>query len=161
MNSTSWLLIAALLLLVLLSAFFSAAETAYSAANRNRLKAMADDRVRGANRALRLLDDYESLLTSILVGNNVVNITATAIATVMFTRFAGDNGATISTVVMTVVVLIFGEVGPKTLAKKRPERFSTSIAGIMSALVFMTRPIDLLFSALRNLLNRFFQHDDE
>ena len=107
-----------------LSAYFSATETAFSSANTTRLRAMAEKGSRNAALACRLLGQYDKLLSTILIGNNIVNILMASIGTVLFVRCYGDAGATISTVVVTVVVLIFGEITPKSVAKDAPERFA-------------------------------------
>ena len=117
-NST---ILLAILVLVALSAFFSASETAFSSLNRVRLKVRADDGDVRAARAVKLIDRYDDLLSAILIGNNIVNIASASLATVFFTRLFQDNGPTISTAVMTAIVLIFGEVTPKSLAKEMPE----------------------------------------
>lgn len=161
MNPSMWLLVVMLFVCVALSAFFSASETAYSALNRVRLKNMAADGRRGARKALELSDHYDQLLTTILIGNNVVNIAATAMATVLFTGLMGDMGPTLSTVVMTLLVLIFGEVSPKTLAKERPERFAMAVARPLAVLMVILRPLDWCFSLLRRLLARMFKPEED
>ena len=161
MNPSMWLLVVMLFVCVALSAFFSASETAYSALNRVRLKNMAADGRRGARKALELSDHYDQLLTTILIGNNVVNIAATAMATVLFTGLMGDMGPTLSTVVMTLLVLIFGEVSPKTLAKERPERFAMAVARPLAVLRVILRPLDWCFSLLRRLLARMFKPEED
>lgn len=161
MNPSMWFLVAMLFVCVALSAFFSASETAYSALNRVRLKTMAADGKRGAKLALTLSDHYDQLLTTILIGNNVVNIAATAMATVLFTGLVGEMGATLSTVVMTLIVLIFGEVSPKTLAKERPERLACAVAAPLRVLMVVLRPIDWCFSLLRKLLGKVFKPEQE
>ena len=135
-----------IVILVLLSAFFSATETAYTSANRIRLKNMAQDGNKRAAHAIKLIDRYDSLLSTILVGNNVVNIMNTAIATVLFVLLFGSYGATVSTIVMTVVVLVFGEITPKTLAKERPEAFAMFAAPIIHALMIIFTPVNWVFS---------------
>ena len=108
---------------LLLSGYFSATETAFSSFNKTRMKTLAEKGNRRASLVLKLAEDYDRLLSTILIGNNVVNIGLTSIATVMFVRILGGNqdlGATVSTIVTTVIVLIFGEVSPKSLAKERP-----------------------------------------
>ena len=110
--------IVALLFLVICSAFFSASETAYTSLNTVRMKHMAAEGDARAAKVLKLAERYESLLSSILVGNNIVNIAASSIATVLATAIVGpENGALVSTVVLTLVLLIFGEVMPKSIAK--------------------------------------------
>ena len=128
MDTTMWVLVGALAMCVALSAFFSASETAFSALNKVKLKTMIADGNKKAELALRLAEDYDRLLTTILIGNNIVNIAATAMATVLFTGLAGDMGATLSTVVMTLVILMFGEITPKSTAKEMPERLAMVVA---------------------------------
>ena len=146
-----------IVILVLLSAFFSATETAYTSANRIRLKNMAQDGNKRAAHAIKLIDRYDSLLSTILVGNNVVNIMNTAIATVLFVLLFGSYGATVSTIVMTVVVLVFGEITPKTLAKERPEAFAMFAAPIIHALMIIFTPVNWVFSQWKKLLFLVFK----
>lgn len=157
MNLTMAILIAALALCVALSAFFSASETAFSAVNRTRLKTMQQDGVKRAGRALALAEDYDRLLTTILVGNNVVNIAGTSIATVLFTGLCGSMGATVSTVVMTLLILMLGEVSPKTLAKQSPERFAMAVAAPLRGVMAVLRPVNALFACWQRLLLRIFK----
>ena len=152
MNLTMGILTAALILCVALSAFFSASETAYAAVNRTRLRARQQEGERRAGLALELAENYDQLLTTILVGNNVVNIAGTSIATVLFTGLVGSMGATLSTVVMTMLVLLFGEVSPKTLAKESPERFAIASARILRASMVVLKPVNRLFAVWRRLL---------
>ena len=108
MEPGSWILVGVLAVLVVLSAYFSATETAFSSLNRIRLKSLAEGGDKKAALALSLEENYDKLLSTILIGNNIVNIASASIATVVFVAFLGDLGVTVSTVVMTVVVLIFG-----------------------------------------------------
>ena len=147
----------ALILCILLSAFFSATETAFSASNRVRLKTVEGPRKERAQLALKLLEKYDSLLTTVLIGNNVVNIAGTSIATVLFVsrimRSAGEGAAaTTASAVMTVLVLFLGEVGPKTLAKQQPEKFAMAASPVIRVLMTLLRPLDLLFAGWRKLL---------
>ena len=152
----------ALILCILLSAFFSATETAFSASNRVRLKTVEGPRKEKAQRALALLEKYDSLLTTVLIGNNLVNIAGTAIATVIFIRIlGGDSGATVASVVMTVLVLFLGEVGPKTLAKQQPEKFAMAVCPVIRVLVVLLKPLDLLFSLWRKLLAKLIKPEPE
>ena len=157
MNPISGILLAALVVCVALSAFFSSSETAFSAVNKVRLKAMTQNGNGRAKRALDLAEDYDRLLTTILVGNNVVNIAGTSIATVLFTMWLGGLGATASTVVMTVLILIFGEVSPKALAKESPETIAMAVAGPLRALETVLAPVNALFILWRKLLSRIFK----
>ena len=154
MTTTMWILLAALLVCVALSAFFSSSETAFSAVSRVKLKTMCQDGDKRAALALCLAEDYDRLLTTILVGNNVVNIAGTSIATVLFTAWVGHMGATLSTVVMTVLILIFGEVSPTALAKESPESVAMAVAPVL-------RPINALFSLWRRLLGKIFKPQDD
>ncbi len=111
------------------SAFFSASETAFSFLNQIRLKSRAEDGDSSAARVLAMAEKYDKLLSTILIGNNIVNIAAASIGTILFTRMLGaERGATVSTIVLTMVVLIFGEVTPKSLAKEMPETVATAVA---------------------------------
>ena len=109
---------------LIMSAYFSATETAFSSLNKTRLKVLADNGNKRAALALKLAGDYDKLISTILIGNNIVNIMVASIGTLLFVGLYGDMGATISTVVVTVVVLIFGEITPKSVAKDAPERFA-------------------------------------
>ena len=154
----------ALILCIALSAFFSATETAFSASNKVKLKTVDGPRKERAGLALKLLDKFDSLLTTVLIGNNVVNIAGTAIATILFTRVVGgqeDLGATVASVVMTVLVLFLGEVGPKTLAKQQPEKFAMSVSPVVRVLVILLKPLDLLFSQWRKLLSKMIKPEPE
>ena len=118
MDDGSTFMIVALIVLIGLSAFFSAAETAYNSLNEIRLKSKADDGDEKAAHTLALVERYDSLLSTILIGNNIVNIGASSLATVLFTRLVGGvYGPTVSTIVMTLLVLTFGEITPKSMAK--------------------------------------------
>jgi len=130
-----------LALLIILSGFFSGSETGMMALNRYRLKHLAKQGHRGANKALRLLSQPERLISGILIGNNFVNILASAIATVLAIKFFGDNGIAIATFSMTVVILIFAEVTPKTLAALRPERIAFFSAYILEPLLAVLSPL--------------------
>lgn len=158
-----WLSLAALLLCVCMSAFFSASETAYSSVNKVRLKTIEGSKRSKAQLALKLSEDYDNLLMTILVGNNIVNIAGTAIATVMFTNLInGDAGATVSTVVMTVVILIFGEISPKSLAKENAERVAMFAARPLFIIGKILVPLGLFFRMWKSLLHKVFRpRDDE
>ncbi len=136
-----WGTIAAIVALLLLSAFFSGSETALTAASRPKLNGMADKGSTGARRALGLTDDRERLIGSVLLGNNLVNILATSLATSLFTLLFGDNGVALATLVMTLLVLIFAEVMPKTYAITNPELAATRVSGIIRAVVLVLSPV--------------------
>ena len=157
MDSHSTGLIIVLILLVFLSAYFSATETAFSSLSRVRLKNMAENGNRRAKLAYRLADHYDELISSILVGNNIVNIAASSIATVLFIGWFQDNGPTVSTIVMTVVILICGEVTPKSIAKESPERFAMFSAPIINVLNFVFKPVNILLVGIKNGVNKLFK----
>ena len=122
--------------LLAMSSFFSATETSFSALNRTRLKNMAEKGNKRAAAALKLAENYDSLLSSILVGNNIVNISLASIGTVLFVDLMGSSsGPTVSTIVCTVVVLIFGEITPTSIAKEMPESFAMAVTPIMRVLL--------------------------
>ena len=151
-----------LVVLVILSAYFSATETAFTSLNRIRLKSKADAGNRRAALALRMVDQYDNLLSTILVGNNIVNLSASSLATVFFTEgLRLQNGAVISTAVITIVVLVFGEVSPKSLAKEYPESFAMFSAPIMRILMVILTPVNFLFSLLKKLLSMVFHKEGD
>ncbi|MCI6272817.1 MAG: hemolysin family protein [Erysipelotrichaceae bacterium] len=158
MNNNTMILV--LIILVFLSSLFSSIETAFSSANRIRLKNLSEDN-KEAKRALDILDDFDKFLSTILVGNNIVNIVATTIATVLFTRFFNDNGPTISTIVMTIVILVFGEVTPKSLAKKMPEVIAIKFSGFVKVLITLLTPFTFLFKLIKIVLDKFIKNDED
>ncbi len=147
----------ALILLILFSAYFSATETAFSSLSRTRLKTLAEKGSRRAALALSLSDNYDRLISTILIGNNVVNIAAASIGTVLFVGLYGDIGATVSTVVLTVLVLIFGEVTPKSIAKDNPERFSMFSAPFIRVLIWIFKPLNYLFGLWKKMISRLLR----
>ena len=141
MDSTSIGMTVALVILVAMSAYFSATETAFTSLNRIRLKSRADNGDQRAARALALAEDYDKLLSTILIGNNIVNNVATTIGAVLFIRLLDDvRGPTVSAIVLTVVILIFGEVSPKSLAKESPEAWAMLSAPLLRAFVAVLTP---------------------
>ena len=156
MDDGSLTLLVALVILVAFSAFFSASETAFSSLNQIRLKSRAEDGDPSAARVLAMSEQYDKLLSSILIGNNIVNIAAASIGTVLFTRLLDpQRGATVSTIVLTIVVLIFGEVTPKSLAKEMPERVATAVSPFLSLLMLLLSPLPWLFTQWKKLLGHF------
>ena len=149
--------------LLLVSSFFAATEMAFTSLNRVRLKHLADNGNKNAELAFRLLRDYDKLLSTLLVANNVVNIAMASITTVLFIKWFGDNGnsATFSTLVVTVVVLLFGEFTPKSLAKKSPERFALFAAPLVKGVVVLLAPINFLFYLWQKLISKIFRGADE
>ena len=146
---------------LILSAYFSATETAFSSANSTKLKTLAEKGSKKAKLACELLEHYDKLLSTILIGNNIVNILMASIGTVLFVRHYGDAGATISTVVVTVVVLVFGEISPKSVAKDCAERFAMFSAPILQVFLFVLTPLNFLFSLWKKLLAKVFRLNGE
>lgn len=146
---------------IMMSAYFSATETAFLSINKTRLKTMAEKGNRRAERVLKLSDRYDKLISTILIGNNIVNIAVASVATVFFVKFFGDAGATISTAVVTVLVLIFGEITPKNIAKDSPDSFACFSAPIIGALMVLFAPLNFLFSLWKKLINKLFTHEDD
>ncbi len=144
--------------MIVFSAFFSASETAYTSANKIRLRSKAENGKKSAERALKIIEKYDKTLTTILIGNNIVNILTSSLATVLFIDLLGnaDKGSVVSTIVVTIVVLIFGEILPKTLAKSHSESFACAISGIMSFLMTVFTPLSAVFILLQKGANKLF-----
>ena len=141
---------------IVMSAYFSATETAFSSLNKTRLKVLADNGNKRAALALKLSEDYDKLISTILIGNNIVNIMVASIGTLLFVGLYGDIGATVSTGVVTIVVLIFGEITPKSMAKEMPETLAMGFAPVLSALVTIFTPLNALFGAWKKFLAKRF-----
>lgn len=148
-----------MLLFVALSGFFSASETAFSTLNGTRVKNMARGGDKGAQRVLKITEQYDKLLTTILVGNNLVNIGLTAVATVWFIELLGDAGSSVATAVVTVVVLIFGEITPKSFAREAPEAIAKAIAPVLRALMAVMTPVNWLFTQWKRWMAKLFHRD--
>ena len=164
MDDGSILQVLALIVLLFLSAYFSATETAFSSMNRIRIKNLAGEGNKRAARVLRLSDNFDRLLTTVLIGNNIVNIVTTALATLLFIKVCrGDQalGTTLATVTVTVAVLIFGEITPKTLAKESPERFAMFSAPFISVMIYLLYPLNLIFMGWRKLLSLIFKPGED
>lgn len=163
MDTDIWLKLLLLVILIAFSAFFSASETAFTSLNKIRLKMMADDGIKSAARAYSLTENYDKFLSTVLIGNNIVNIASTSIATVLFIDLLRNEslGSTISTVVMTVVVLIFGEISPKSIAKEKPESFAMFAAGFLKFLMFLFTPLVAFFVVWKKMLKKVFRLDNK
>lgn len=153
-------MIIAIVVCICFSAYFSASETAFTSVNRIRIKNLANDGDKRARTVLELSERYDDLLSTILVGNNIVNIAASSLATVLFLKLYPIYGATISTVVITIVVLIFGEISPKSLAKENPEKFAMATASILNFFMLILSPVNWLFKCWKKLLALVFHTDD-
>lgn len=154
---------------IILSAYFSATETAFLSLNKTRLKTIAEKGNKKAIKALQLSDNYDRLISTILIGNNIVNILVSSIGTLFFVDIltnaqyhnAQRIGATISTIVITIVVLIFGEITPKSVAKDMPEKFAMFSSPFISALIVLLTPVNFLFSAWKKLVSKVLRLEGE
>ncbi len=151
-----WVTAGIILILLLASAFFSGSETALTAASRGKLKAQADRGSRGARQALKITEDNERMIGSLLLGNNIVNILAASLATALLTRIFGDSGVAMATLVMTSLVLVFGEVLPKTVAITYAEAFATRVAPVVNVIILVFSPVVSLVRALVRGILRLF-----
>src|SRR3989339_1934786 len=145
MTEEVYIYIAVIAFLILLSAFFSATEIAFSSLNPIKIKNYIQNGNKRAVHTLKLADDFDRILTTILVGNNIVNILSASLATVIFVKFWGDLGVTLSTAVMTVLVLIFGEITPKSIAKKVPEKWALAVTPVLTLFVWVLYPFSIIF----------------
>ena len=151
------LYIAIMAVLVLMSAYFSATETAFSSLSKTRLKLLSEENKKAAL-AYKLSENYDKLISTILIGNNIVNIAVASLGTVLFVHIMDndDLAATVSTVIITITVLIFGEVMPKGMAKDFPEKFAIFSAPIINILIVLLTPISFLLSKLKQLISKMF-----
>ncbi len=151
-----------IILCIIMSGYFSATETAFSSLNRIRIKTMAEKGNKKAALVGNLSDQYDSMLSTILIGNNIVNIACSSLATVLFMKWMGEDlGPSVSTVVVTVVVLIFGEVTPKSIAKESPEKFAMFAAPFLKSLMVVLTPFNYLFSLWKKLLSKLIKSDED
>ena len=146
-----WFSYILLVILIALSAFFSASETAYTTVNKIRLQNYVDAGSKKAKTALFIAENYDRTLTTILIGNNIVNIGASSIATLLFVKLFGPSGAAISTAVMTILILIFGEVLPKSFAKESSEKFALAFSRPLRILMTLFWPVVFLFIQLKKV----------
>jgi len=145
--------IVAIVLLIICSAFFSMSETAFTSVSVIKLKKMANEGNRKAERAINIIENYDRFLTTILIGNNLVNIAGTSLATTMFAILLGaETGAVASTVVMTLALLIFSEITPKSLAKRYPEKITIAVCNLVYYIMLILSPLSWLFAKLTNLI---------
>lgn len=152
----------ALLVLIVFSGYFSATETAYTSLSKIKLKNMMQKKNKRAEMVYKQAENYDRVLSTILVGNNIVNIASATIGTILFTSLlGGELGPTISTVVITVVVLIFGEVMPKSVAKEFPEKFAMFSAPILTVFIYLFIPLTMCFSGLKKITNKLFKNKGE
>ena len=146
---------------IIFSAFFSASETAYTSVNKIKLKTQADDGDKKAKAVLKVIDNYDRLISTILIGNNIVNILSASLATILFVKAFSDNGSWISTIVMTIIVLIFGEVCPKGFAKNHSEGIAKFVNPIIKVIIYIFLPLSWLLEQLSKLVNKIFKKKAE
>lgn len=147
---------------LVMSAYFSATETAFSTLNQIRVKNMAEKGNKRAALVLKIVNDFDTMLSTILIGNNLVNILLSSVATVVFLRLLGEQtGTSVSTAFCTVIVLIFGEISPKSIAKESPESFALFSAPILRVFMVILKPFNLLFSLWKKLLSRIFVSQED
>ena len=158
-EASSGFLLGFLAVLIVLSAFFSSSETSMMSLNRYRLRHLSSQGHRAAKRSARLLERPDRLLGTILVGNNIVNILAASLATILAVRFWGDAGIAIATIALTIVILIFGEITPKTFAALRPERIAFPASVILVLLQRALYPVVWMTNAISNILLRLLGVD--
>ena len=158
MSTYDILMLVIIIICICLSAFFSATETAFSTVSTIRLKYLTERGDKRAKNALKVTENYDKALTTILIGNNIVNIGCSSVATVLCMNIFGDAGAAISTGVVTLLVLTFGEILPKCIAKEKAETMCMSVAKILLVLMTILTPLVLFFVALihQEYLIRFF-----
>ncbi len=150
-----------LIILICMSAFFSATETAFTCLNLLRLKTKVDGGSKKAAKTMALAEDYDKLLSTILIGNNIVNIVATTVATLLFTKLSPQYGAVISTLVLTIVILIFGEISPKSLAKEFSEKVAMFATPVISFLTWTFAPAIAFFAQWRKMLSKWFVNNED
>lgn len=151
-----------IIICVMMSAYFSATETAFSSLNKIRIKNMAEKGNKKAALVMKLSENYDSLLSTILIGNNIVNISCASLSTVLFVKWLGnDAGPSVSTAVTTVIVLIFGEVSPKSIAKEAPEKFAMFSAPFLRILTVLFTPFNFLFKQWKKLLSKVFKSEED
>lgn len=141
-----------LIVCVGLSAFFSGSETAFATVNKIRMKNLASEGNKKASKVIKIAEDYDRTLSAILIGNNIVNIASASIGTVIFTQFLGTtNGPWVSTLAMTIIVLIFGEITPKSLAKENAEKFTLAVVNVLDIMIKCLSPLVFIFVKFKNL----------
>ena len=162
MGSTANILQIGLLVVLLLgSGFFSASETSLMSLSKIRIRYMEDEGVKGAKLVGSLIEKSSDLLSSILVGNNIVNIAATSVSTSLFINIFGDGGVAIATAVMTVLVLVFGEITPKTISANSPEKVAVVVSKPISIIMKITKPIVWVFNLLTGIIFKIMGIDND
>lgn len=160
-SGSLWIQVVGLVILVVLSGFFSASETALMSVSKMKIRHLKEEGVRGANIVEKITDEPKKLLSTILVGNNVVNIAATSISTSLLLTIFGKQGVAMSTAIMTIVILVFGEVTPKTLGSNNKERVSLAVAKIINVLILIMTPIVFVMNFITSIIFMIFRIKDD
>ena len=150
-----------LVILIMLSAFFSASETAFSSINLIRLRQYAEEGRKGAKAALEIANRFDEVLMAILVGNNVVNLAAASIATLIAVNLLGESGVAVVTIVLTLILTLFGEIIPKSYARENAERFSLGVGSFYRVLLIILKPLILILIWIKGLIRRLYHKDEE
>ena len=161
MDSTILIQIIVLIILLIGSSFFSASETALMSLSKIRIRHMQDEGIKGAKLVASLIDDPNKLLTSILIGNNVVNIAATSISTSLFIALIGPQGVAVATFIMTILVLLFGEITPKTIAANSSEKVSILVSKPIKVIIFLLTPIVWVFNLITSVIFKILGVDNK
>lgn len=148
-------------MLILMSAYFTASETAFTSFNKIRMKGLANSGKRWAALTLKLIDDYDKLLSTIIIGNITVNIVAASLSTVIFTGYYNKNGITVSAIAMIGLILVFGVIIPKSIAKKIPEKIALFSAPIIRVFIFILTPLNLIAAYIKHIVNKIFKSEDK
>ena len=148
------IMVVAIIILVALSAFFSSMETAINSCSRARLQNMKEKEVKGSSTAIKFLDEYDKTITTLLIGNNIVNIGASSIATILCTNLLGSYGAAVSTGALTLIILTFGEIIPKCYAKENSEKLATKFSAVVYFLMVILTPLSAFFIKINSLAMR-------
>lgn len=159
MNNNTILII--LVILVFSYSFFSASETAFSSLNKIKIKALANADDTRAIKTLKLAENFSKLLTTILICNTIVNVVSASLATVFFTNIYKDKGVAISSIIMTLIIMIIGEIVPKNIAKHIPEKFALAVTPFLNLLMFICTPLTYIFSKMENLFSKMFKDDND
>lgn len=151
----------AIIFLILMSGYFSSTETAFSSVNKIRLKNKANNGDKRAESTLEIAEDFDSVLSTILIGNNIVNILSTSLSAVFFTNIYGALGVTLSTIVMTILVLVFGEISPKTIAKQNPEQVAMFSTPILRFFMAVLKPLNFIFGLWQELISKMVKVNED
>ncbi|MST63205.1 HlyC/CorC family transporter [Peptostreptococcus anaerobius] len=160
-SGSLWIQVIILLVLMIISAFFSASETALMSVSKVKIRHLREEGVRGASVVEKLISEPKKLLSTILVGNNVVNIAATSISTSLLLKLFGAQGVAVATAMMTVLILVFGEVTPKTMASNNKERVSLGVAKVLNVIILVLSPIVFILNLFTTIIFKIFRIKDD